>query len=39
MRQYKGYYIDGIHFKNKEQIDEFIKAKAVESYKTVCRLF
>lgn len=39
MRQYKGYYIDGIHFKNKEQVDEFIKDKAVESYKTACRLF
>lgn len=39
MKQYKGYYIDGMHFKNKEQIDEFIKANAVESYKTACRLF
>ena len=32
MKQYKGYYIDNINFKTKEEIDEFIKSQAIDSY-------
>ena len=32
MEQYKGYYIDNIYFNSKEEIDEFIKSQAIDSY-------
>ena len=32
MTQYKGYYIDHIYFNSKDEIDAYIKQKAVEEY-------
>lgn len=32
MKQYKRYYIDNIYFNSKEEIDEFIKTQAIDSY-------
>jgi hypothetical protein len=32
MKQYKGYYIDHIYFNSKEEIDEFVKSQAIDSY-------
>ena len=39
MKQYKGYYIDGVHFINTAAIDAFIEREAVEAYKTACKIF
>lgn len=39
MNQYKGYYIDNIHFCSKADIDAFVKQKAVDRYKMMCRRF
>lgn len=39
MKQYKGYYIDGITFNNKEEIDSFLKAQAIKSYQTAVKAF
>ena len=39
MKQYKGYYIDGVVFKSKEEIDKCIEEKAVEAYKTALEIF
>ena len=39
MKQYKGYYIDGIIFNNEIEIDDFIKAKAVERFITLNKIF
>lgn len=36
---YKGYYIDHVYFNSKQDIDNHIKKKAVESYKTALWLF
>ena len=36
---YKGYYIDGFWFTCKEDIDNFLKTKAIEAFKTACKLF
>ena len=30
MKQYKGYYIDGVAFNSKAEIDEFIKAQNIK---------
>ena len=38
-KMYKGYYIDGIRFTSKEDIDSFLKNKAIEAFKTACKLF
>lgn len=39
MKQYKGYYIDGVHFNTKNEIDNFIKAQEIDRYKTFARMF
>lgn len=39
MRQYKGYYIDGVVFNSKQEIDEFIKRELVERYQQYSRMF
>ena len=39
MTQYKGYYIDHIHFNSKDEIDAHIKQKAVEEYQRRIRYF
>ena len=39
MTQYKGYYIDHIHFHSKAEIDNYIKQKAVEEYQRRVRYF
>lgn len=39
MKQYKGYYIDGVIFNSKEEIYEHIKNELVRSYKNHCELF
>jgi len=33
MKQYKGYYIDNVIFHSETEIDDHIKANAVEDYK------
>lgn len=39
MKQYKGYYIDNVIFNSEEEIDNFLKAKAVERFKAFTALF
>ena len=39
MTQYKGYYIDHIHFHSKDEIDSHIKQQAVEAYQRLIRYF
>lgn len=39
MKQYKGYYIDGVIFKSKKDIDEFRKENAIERYKLLVKEF
>ena len=39
MAQYKGYYIDHIHFNSKAEIDAHIKQQAVEAYQRLIRYF
>ena len=39
MTQYKGYYIDHIHFNSKDEIDSHIKQQAVEAYQRLIRHF
>lgn len=39
MTQYKGYYIDHIHFNSKADIDNRIKEQAVESFLRLHRYF
>jgi len=39
MTKYRGYYIDKVVFNSKSDIDEFIKNKDIEAYKTACKLF
>ena len=39
MINYKGYYIDGVHFTNKEDIDKFLETQALNSYKTALKIF
>ena len=39
MRQYKGYYIDGVIFHNEQEIDKAIEKQAVDAYKLAVELF
>lgn len=39
MKQYRGYYIDHVYFHSTDDIDAFIKNKAVARLKTYCLLF
>ena len=39
MKQYRGYYIDKVIFKNEQDIDAFIKSEAVRSFKRAVILF
>lgn len=39
MKNYKGYYIDGVIFNSKSEIDAFIKKQAIENYKMLCTMF
>lgn len=39
MTQYKGYYIDHIYFNSKDEIDAYIKQKAVDEYQRRIRYF
>ena len=39
MLKYKGYYVDHVFFHSKEEIDKFIKDKAVWAYKNALTLF
>lgn len=39
MRQYKGYYIDGVIFHNEQEIDKAIERQAVDAYKLAVELF
>ena len=39
MKQYKGYYIDGVHFTNTAEIDKFIENQAVEAFIRACKVF
>lgn len=39
MKQYKGYYIDGVIFSSEADIDEHIKAAMIRSYKVACEMF
>lgn len=39
MTKYRNYYIDNVIFNSKEDIDRFIKAQAIESYKRACKRF
>ena len=39
MKQYKGLYIDNVIFHSTEEIDNFLKDKAISSYKRACKLF
>lgn len=33
MAEYRGYYIDGIHFNSKAEIDAFVKKAAIKGYR------
>ena len=39
MKEYKGYYIDGIFFNSEEEIDKHIMDKAVERHTSLAELF
>lgn len=39
MTKYRNYYIDNVIFNSKEDIDRFIKAQTIESYKRACKRF
>lgn len=39
MKNYRGYYIDGVTFNSKSDIDTFIKEQAIEKYKWLCTKF
>lgn len=39
MKQYKGYYIDGVVFHNKQEIEKFLEKQAVDAYRTACKIF
>ena len=39
MTKYKGYYIDGVTFRNKAEIDKFIKDETINAYKMYCKMF
>lgn len=39
MKAYKGYYIDGVVFNSKQDIDNFLKDRAIEDYKIAVEMF
>ena len=39
MKQYKGYYIDHVHFNSEAEIDSFLKEQAISRYRMLCRMF
>lgn len=39
MRNFTNYYVDGVIFANENEINNFVKSQAVESYKTACKYF
>lgn len=39
MTKYKNFYIDGVTFKSKEEIDNFLKESAIQEYKVRCKVF
>lgn len=39
MKNYKGYYIDGVWFHNENEIDKFLEEQAVKAYKTAYKMF
>ena len=39
MKQYKGYYIDGVVFSSKKDIDIFLKNQAVSAYRKAVEYF
>lgn len=39
MKNYRSYYIDGVAFTCKADIDNFIKELTIESYKRLCFMF
>lgn len=39
MTKYKGYYIDGVTFSSKAEIDKFLKDVTINTYKMYCRMF
>lgn len=39
MKKYRGFYIDGITFKNRAEIDNFIKLKSLKAFKAAVKRF
>lgn len=39
MIKYKGYDIDNVVFNTEKEIDEFVRAQAIEAYKTAVKVF
>ncbi len=39
MKKYRGYYIDGVYFNSKEDIDKFIEEQAVLKFKKYNKYF
>lgn len=39
MKKYMGYYIDGVIFTSKQDIDNFLKETAIKQFKTAVELF
>ena len=39
MTQYKGYYIDHVIFNSKDEIDDYLKQSAINTYRTACKWF
>ena len=39
MTNYRGYYIDHVHFHSQSDIDEFIKRQDILEYQTRCAVF
>ena len=38
MKEYKGYHIDGVYFRSKEDVDKHIKESLINEYKVRCRV-
>ena len=39
MQKYRGYYIDGVVFSTRKEIDEFVKNSVLERYRQFCKMF
>lgn len=39
MKKYRGYYIDGIVFSSEKEIDAFLKAEAIKSFRRAVQNF